>query len=101
MDGVLGWQVGPVPGADTTALEGATIFLEPAEHCNIDCRFLVVSSERLLENFRPLPSAKFAVKQYVLSQVLTRVVNVITTLVITCVFTKKTRNHDLNLRVIT
>ncbi len=41
MHGVLGWQVGPVPGADTTALKGATVFLEPAEHCKIDCRFFV------------------------------------------------------------
>jgi hypothetical protein len=32
MHGVLGWQVGPVPGADTAALEGATVFLEPAEN---------------------------------------------------------------------
>jgi hypothetical protein len=39
MNGVLGWQVGPVPGADTAALEGATVLLEPAEHCKIDCRF--------------------------------------------------------------
>jgi hypothetical protein len=41
MHGVLGWQVGPVPGADTAALEGATVFLKPAEHYNIDCRFSV------------------------------------------------------------
>jgi hypothetical protein len=39
MHGVLGWQVGPVPGTDTTALEGATVFLKPVEHCRIDCLF--------------------------------------------------------------
>jgi hypothetical protein len=58
---VLGWQVGPVPGADTTALEGATVLLKPAENCKIDCRLFVEfrkaagklqasSIEKLLEN---------------------------------------------------
>ncbi len=59
MNGVLGWQVGPVPGADTAALEGATVFLKPAENCKIDCRFFVQFRKATGKKFRPLPSANY------------------------------------------
>jgi hypothetical protein len=107
MHGVLGWQVGPVPGADTAALEGATIFLEPAENCKVDCCFsakvqkghrknsglfhrqIIKKKKVCCKTVRFVPGSNYKGGQrnndprnYV------------------C-FYKKTRNHDLNLRVIT
>ncbi len=46
-------------------------------------------------------SLKFSFIKTDVKWIFAMVVSVITTLVITCVFTKKTRNYDLNLCVIT